>query len=64
MNIFERKKHNYELMAKVRNGESATSYDQNQSWWPKRNLIEKSTKDIKKLYGKDAKILGDDDHGS
>lgn len=59
MNIFERKKHNYDLMSKVRNGESTTSFDKNTSWWPKRKLVVKNSKEIKKLYGKNVKILGD-----
>ncbi len=49
-----RRSHNSELLRKMRNGESLTSFDSKASWFPPRPMIEKDKDAIMRLYDVDA----------
>ena len=46
-----RKEHNRDLIRRMRNGDSLTSYDSTASWFPPRPCIEKDEKEMVRLYG-------------
>ena len=43
---------NGDLLRRMRNGESLTSFNSQSSWYPPRPLIEKDESAINRLYGK------------
>ena len=45
-----RRQHNSELIRKMRNGESMTSFDSKASWFPPRPTIEKDKREMARLY--------------
>ena len=45
-----RKKHNHELIKRMREGDPLRSYDSNASWFPPRPIIKKDPMAIAKLY--------------
>lgn len=45
-----RKKHNEQLIRRMKAGEQLWSYDSKASWFPPRPIIEKDPEAIKKLY--------------
>ncbi len=45
-----RSSHNKELIRRMRNGESLTSFDSQSSWFPPRPIIEKDAEAINRLY--------------
>jgi hypothetical protein len=45
-----RKKHNQELIRRMRNGDSLKSFDNIASWYPPRPVIKKDPKAIEMLY--------------
>lgn len=45
-----RKKHNGDLIRRMRNGESLTAIDSKASWFPPRPVIEKDKTEMKRLY--------------
>lgn len=45
-----RRQHNQELIRRMRNGESLTSFDSKASWYPPRPIIEKDKEAIERLY--------------
>lgn len=45
-----RRQHNSELIRKMRNGESLTSFDSKASWYPPRPVIEKDKREMARLY--------------
>ena len=47
-----RKKHNVDILKRMKDGESLRSFDSNSSWFPPRPLIAKDHKAIAKLYNK------------
>jgi len=47
-----RRDRNSELLRRMRNGDSLTSYDSAASWFPPRPIIEKDEKALKQLYGR------------
>lgn len=47
----KRKAKNDELIERMRAGESLSSFDKNQSWYPNRGVIKKDKDAIAKLYG-------------
>ena len=46
-----RKKHNSELIRRMKDGESLKSFDSTASWFPPRPVIEKDPSALGKLYG-------------
>ena len=48
-----RRERNSDLIRRMRNGESLTSYDSAASWFPPRPVIEKDKNAMSQLYGKD-----------
>ena len=47
-----RNERNKDLVERMKNGESLTSFNLEQNWFPPRPLIEKNKSAIKKLYEK------------
>jgi hypothetical protein len=47
-----RKKHNMDLIRRMRDGDPLKSFDSRASWFPPRPVIEKDEKAVAKLYGK------------
>ncbi len=47
---FSRKKHNQELIRRMRNGDNLKSFDNYASWYPPRPVIKKDISAIAKLY--------------
>lgn len=47
-----RREQNSDLIRRMRNGESLTSYDSSASWFPPRPVVEKDKEAIARLYGK------------
>lgn len=45
-----RRQHNQDLIRKMRNGESLTSFDSKASWYPPRPSIEKDKREMARLY--------------
>ena len=45
-----RKQLNMDLVRRMRNGESLTTYDSKASWYPPRPIIEKDQEAIERLY--------------
>jgi hypothetical protein len=45
-----RRQHNVELIRRMRNGESLTSFDSKSSWYPPRPIIEKDKTEMARLY--------------
>jgi hypothetical protein len=45
-----RKKHNEQLIRRMKSGEPLWSYDSKASWFPPRPIIEKDPEAIKRLY--------------
>ena len=45
-----RKKHNEQLIRRMKSGEPLWSYDSKASWFPPRPMIEKDPEAIKRLY--------------
>lgn len=45
-----RKKHNQELINKMRNGESLRSFDSQASWFPPRPVLKKDEEAMSRLY--------------
>lgn len=45
-----RRQHNVELIRRMRNGESLTSFDSKSSWYPPRPIIEKDKAEMARLY--------------
>ena len=56
----QRQRHNAELIQKMRDGESLTSFDAMSSWFPPRPTIEKDKRAIEKLYSLGAKKTSQD----
>jgi hypothetical protein len=56
MNQDTRKRHNEQLIRRMKSGEPLWSYDSKASWFPPRPMIEKDPEAIKRLYaeGSDA----------
>lgn len=46
-----RRQHNAELIRRMRNGESLTSFDSKASWYPPRPIIQKDKAEMARLYG-------------
>jgi hypothetical protein len=46
----KRKKHNEQLIRRMKSGEPLWSYDSKASWFPPRPIIEKDPEAIKRLY--------------
>lgn len=46
-----RDERNAELLRRMRNGESMTSFSSASSWFPPRPVIEKDAKEVARLYG-------------
>ncbi len=46
----KRKKHNEQLIRRMKSGEALWSYDSKASWFPPRPIIEKDPDAIKRLY--------------
>lgn len=59
-----RREHNQDLIRRMRNGESLTSFDSQASWYPPRPTITKDPKAIAKLYGKKAHPVKTDEETS
>lgn len=55
-----RRQHNSELIRKMRNGESMTSFDSKASWFPPRPVIEKDKREMARVY--DAPTTAGDFH--
>ena len=51
-----RRERNAELLRRMRNGDSLTSYDSAASWFPPRPIIEKDEKAMQQLYGSKRRI--------
>jgi len=49
-----RSSHNKELIRRMRNGDSLTSFDSQSSWFPPREIIEKDQNEMDRLYGSKA----------
>ena len=49
-NLDLRKKHNEQLIRRMKSGEPLWSYDSKASWFPPRPMIEKDPEAIQKLY--------------
>lgn len=47
-----RKKHNLDLIKRMQDGESLTSFDSSASWFPPRPVIRKDAKALARLYKK------------
>ena len=45
-----RRQHNSELIRRMRNGESLTSFDSKASWYPPRPIIQKDKSEMARLY--------------
>lgn len=56
----QRQRHNAELIQKMRDGESLTSFDAMSSWFPPRPTIEKDKRAIEKLYSLGVKKTSQD----
>jgi hypothetical protein len=53
-----RRVRNQELLRKMHKGESLTSFNSSDSWYPPRPVIEKDPDAVKKLYGEmDARLM-------
>ncbi|MEZ4743758.1 MAG: hypothetical protein R3B45_15155 [Bdellovibrionota bacterium] len=50
-----RKKHNLELIRRMREGDPLKSFDSQASWYPPRPIIAKDEKALAELYGFKAK---------
>jgi len=50
----QQKAHNRDLIRRMRNGDSLTSFDSTSSWYPPRPVIEKDEKALAELYGSTA----------
>jgi hypothetical protein len=50
----QRRDHNKELLRRMNNGESLTTFSNASSWFPPRPVIEKDRKLMVKLYGETA----------
>jgi len=48
-----RRKHNTDLIRRMRNGEALWSFDSSASWFPERRKIKKDPKALERLYGDD-----------
>ena len=48
-----RQKHNLDLLRRMRTGEALYSFDSQSSWYPPRPILEKDSKALAELYGKD-----------
>ena len=55
-----RKTRNQEILWRMENGESLTSFNSHASWFPPRPTVEKDEKAVKQLYGTkpDARLSG------
>lgn len=49
---FNRKRHNQELIRRMRNGDNLKSFDNYASWYPPRPILKKDSKAIDFLYKK------------
>ncbi len=47
-----RKKHNADLLSRMRDGENLQSYSAQASWYPPRPILKKDSAAIAELYGK------------
>ena len=45
-----RRQHNSDLIRRMRNGESLTSFDSKASWYPPRPIIQKDKAEMARLY--------------
>ena len=45
-----RRQHNYDLIRKMRAGDSLTSFDSRASWFPPRPVIEKDVREMARVY--------------
>jgi|GEM_PF-3503173 len=48
-----RRKHNKDLIRRMRNGEALWSFDSSASWFPERRKIPKDPEALERLYGPD-----------
>ncbi len=48
---FNRKKHNREIVQRMKSGETLHRYNAQSSWFPPRPIIKKDEEAIKSLYG-------------
>ena len=52
-----RDRHNESLIRRMRDGEQLTSFDSQSSWFPPRQVLEKDSKEIARLYGTTGKKI-------
>ncbi len=52
-----RKKHNQQLIRRMKEGDPLKSFDSFSSWFPPRPIIEKDSDAVKRLYGQKTEVM-------